>query len=185
MKVDLLNNYTPALGATFQVIQASSIAGDFAALVLPAINSNLSWDTSQLSTSGDLDVQAINFTQWLSEAGLSGTAALPAAKPFTGGPANLIRYAMNLGTDVAPANVPQPTLITISGASYMSIQYRVRKNMTDYTLVPQYSTDLVNWTNVDSGNITQLADADTYTALYQAAVALPPNGMIFLRVVAQ
>lgn len=185
LMVNLLNNFAPSYGSSFDLFQAVNIAGVFASVILPTLNANLSWDTSQLDIDGDITTDAIDFTQWANEAGLSGASALPSAKPFTGGPANLIRYAMNLGTAVAPANLPQPTLTSISGTPYLSIQYRVRKNMTDYTLVPQYSTDLVNWTNVDAGNITQLTDADTYTAQYQAAVPFPTSGTIFLRVVAQ
>jgi hypothetical protein len=185
LAVSLLNNFIPAVGATFNFFQAGSIAGDFAAIVLPALNGNLTWDSSQLAVTGDLSTNSINFTQWTNEAGLSGNNALPTAKPFSGGPANLIRYAMNLGTAVAPANVPQPMFTTISGTPCLTLQYRVRKNMTDYQLVPQYSIDLMNWSNVAADNIAQLPDDDTYTARYQAAVALPASGTIFLRVVAQ
>ncbi len=185
LAVSLLNNFTPALGATFELIQAGSIAGDFANVVLPSLNGNLTWDTSQLSVTGDLSANSINFTQWTSEAGLSGNNALPSARPFTGGPPNLIRYTMNLGTAITPANIPQPTLTTISNTPCVTLQYRVRKNMTDYTLVPQYSTDLVNWSNITAGNITQLIDDDAYTARYQAAAPVPAGGTIFLRVVAQ
>jgi hypothetical protein len=48
--------------------------------------------------------------------------------------------------------------------------------------VPQTSPNLVNWTDIPAENITPLADADLYTEQYQASVAQPTNGSIFLRV---
>jgi len=185
LTVSFLNSFMPALGSSFDLFQSTNFAGVFTSVILPALNGNLSWDTSQLYTQGDITTEAINFTQWTSAAGLSGANAQPAAKPFTGGPANLIRYAMNLGTAVAPASVPQPTLTVMSGVPYLTLQYRSRKNMGDYHLVPQYSNDLVNWSNVAAGNITALPDADIYTAQFEAVAPSPPAGSVYLRVVVE
>jgi len=184
LALNLLNNFLPALGTTFDLFQiGGSVSGAFANLTLPILNLDLGWDTSQLTTNGDLATTTITFTQWTNTAGLSGNHALASAKPF-GGPANFLRYAMNLDLTATPAGGPSLSTANISGVNSLVIQYRGRKNMTDCQLVPQYSTDLANWTNVPAGNITQLTDADTYTAQYQASVALPANSVVFLRVVA-
>ncbi len=181
LALSLINSFIPAVGATFDLFQApGSFSGILASLTLPVINSNLTWNTTQLDTSGDIAVQTVTFSQWTSALSLSGNNALPAAKPF-GSPANLIRYAMNLDSSPAPSGAP-----TLSAeASVLIIQYQVRKNMSDYQLVPQYSTDLATWTNVDSGNITQRSDANIYTSNYQASANIPANGSVFLRVVAE
>jgi len=185
LTINLLNNFAPSLGTTFDLFQfGGSLSNTFAAITLPVLNFDLGWDTSQLTTTGDIATATINFTQWANTAALSGSNALPAAKPF-GGPANLLRYTMNLDLTATPAGTPSLSTANISGVNSLVIQYRSRKNMTDCLLVPQYSTDLVNWTNVAAGNITQLSDADSYTAQYQASVPLPTNGSIFLRVAAQ
>ncbi len=185
LTVSFSPNFVPPRGSTFQFFQVTgSRSGSFTSLVLPNINANLGWDTSQLYTAGTIAVQTINFVQWVGVVGLNGSNAQPLARPF-GGLANAIRYAMNLDTSAAPANSPLLGTAVINGVNYLTLQYRARKNMTDYQLVPQFSTDLVTWTNVDAGNITQLADDDVYTSRYQASAPLPPNGSVFLRVVAE
>jgi hypothetical protein len=181
-----LNGYTAAPGTTFNFFQTGgTISGTFANVTLPTLNSNLTWNLSQLAVTGTISATAINYNQWTALVNLSGNDALPAAEPFGGSPANVLRYAMNLGTAPTPASVPTVSQTCISNLNYLTLQYQARKDLTDYQLVPQSSTDLVNWTNVDAGNITQLTDVDAYTAQYQAAVVMPANGTVFLRVAAQ
>ena len=152
---------------------------------LPALSKDLTWDTSLLYSTGDISVYASNYANWAGANGLTGPDALPAAKPFGGGPANVLRYAMNLDTTPMPYAAPTMNLINNNGTNFITLQYQARKDLTDYQLVPQSSPDLVNWTMVDAGNITQLTDVDAYTAQYQAAVAVPAGGTVFLRVAAQ
>ncbi len=184
--LDLINSYIPALNDLFTLLSSSNaLAGAFSGFVLPSTGNGLDWNVSQLDTTGNVTLAApTTFADWTADSGLSGNNALPAARPFGGLP-NLVRYAMNLELTGTPAGVPQIGATSVGGTNYMVIQYRVRKNMTDCQLVPQYSADLAHWTNVDAGSITQLADADTYTAQYQASVACPNPGTVFLRVVAQ
>lgn len=186
LAVTLLNSFLPALNTTFDLFPTiGSLSGAFATLLLPILNSDLAWNTSQLDTTGDVSVVSVNFNEWTADNDLSGNDALPAASPFGGSTANLIRYAMNLDTSATPAQLPTTTLVNTDGTNYLTIQYRVRKDMSDYQLVPQSSTDLVIWNDVDPGNITQQTDADTYTAQFQASVVLPASGTVFLRVVAE
>jgi hypothetical protein len=149
------------------------------------LDANLVWDTSQLYSTGSVEINAINYPQWATAANLSGVNALATTRLFREGPVNLMRYAMNLGLAAAPGNAPTSAVTIIDNTEYLTLQYRERKGMTNYQLVPQYSTDLVNWINVDAGNITQLTDVDAYTAQYQAVAALPAHGAVFLRVVAE
>ncbi len=186
LALTFINGYTPTPGTTFNFFQVGGgVTGSFANVTLPTLNSNLAWDTSQLAATGNISASAINYTQWTAVVGLSGNNALPDATPFNGEPANVIRYAMNLDTIPAPSGAPILSTATLSGANYLTLQYRTRKDMSDYQLVPQSSTDLQTWTDVDAGNITQLPDADAYTAQFQASAALPADGPVFLRVVAE
>jgi len=181
-----LNGFAPTPGLSFGFFQAGNgIAGSFSNVSLPTLNRNLTWNTSQLATTGAITAAAINYSQWTAVVGLSGNNALPAAHSFDGGPPNVIRYAMNLDTSPAPTGAPTLSAQNISGTNFLTIQYRVRKNMTDYQLVPQYSTDLATWTDVDAGSISQQADADIYTSSFQASTALLDDGPVFLRVVAE
>ncbi len=182
----LLNSYLPGLGDTFSLFALGlAHAGSFASYSLPATGNGLNWNVSQLSSTGNITLAApTTFAAWVTDSGLAGNSALASAKPW-GGPPNLLRYALNMDLTTADAGAPSTTTSTLSGTPYLVIQYRVRKNMTDCTVTAQYSTNLSTWTNVDAGNISQLADADTYTAQYQARVVCPGQGCIYLRVIAQ
>ncbi len=57
LTVGLVNNFTPALGDTFDILDGGSVVGTFSKLQLPALNNGpLGWDTSQLYTMGLLTV---------------------------------------------------------------------------------------------------------------------------------
>ncbi len=182
----LINGYAPALSDAFSLLSvANTLSGSFSNFVLTSSGDGLDWNVSQLDATGNLSLDAPTvFATWAADSGLSGADALATAKPF-GGPANLLRYAMNLDLTATPVGRPSLSTANISGVNSLVIQYRVRKNMTDCQLVPRYSTDLATWTDVDAGSIQQVSDADPYTAQYQASVALPATGAIFLRVEAQ
>jgi T5SS/PEP-CTERM-associated repeat protein len=57
--ISLINGFTPANGDSFQLLDLSSCtstSGVFAGFSLPSLGGGLSWDTSQLLVSGDLNV---------------------------------------------------------------------------------------------------------------------------------
>ncbi len=57
LQVLLINNFHPALGNTFAILDWGSLAGTFSTMQLPALNNGpLGWDTSQLYTMGTLTV---------------------------------------------------------------------------------------------------------------------------------
>jgi hypothetical protein len=56
LEVSLLNGYTPAAGATFDILDWGSLSGNFPAIQLPVLGSSLAWNTSQLYTNGVLSV---------------------------------------------------------------------------------------------------------------------------------
>jgi hypothetical protein len=58
LSVTLLDNFAPAAGNTFDILDFTSASGAFA-LDLPALASGLSWDTSNLLTTGALSVVAV------------------------------------------------------------------------------------------------------------------------------
>ncbi len=59
LTVTLVNDFTPMLGDSFQLFQATSIGGSFAQVNLPAIAPGLSWNTDRLLDEGTLTVGAI------------------------------------------------------------------------------------------------------------------------------
>lgn len=79
LQVSLINNFMPAPNDSFDILDASSITGQFATLDLPMLGGSLAWNTSQLYTSGvirvvnatmlgdynnDGDVNAADFVLW-------------------------------------------------------------------------------------------------------------------------
>jgi hypothetical protein len=56
LQVSLINGFTPAAGNSFDIFDWDNLSGTFSTLLLPALSSSLSWDTSQLHTTGFLTV---------------------------------------------------------------------------------------------------------------------------------
>ena len=58
LRVNLIEDFAPVLGDTFDILDISSLFGSFATLDLPSLDANLSWDTSLLYASGVLSVMS-------------------------------------------------------------------------------------------------------------------------------
>ena len=56
LQISLLNAFAPAAGNTFDILDWGTLSGTFAALQLPTLTGSLSWNTSQLYTTGVLSV---------------------------------------------------------------------------------------------------------------------------------
>ncbi len=56
LAVSLINGYSPTAGASFDILDWSSLAGTFSALQLPALPGGLTWNTSRLYTTGVLSI---------------------------------------------------------------------------------------------------------------------------------
>jgi hypothetical protein len=134
------------------------------------------------SATATVTVTPATFTQWATNMGLAGNAALPGSTPFNDTIPNLAHYAMNLGSSPDSMQLPQTTTQSINGVPCLTIQYRQNKNMVGVQLLVQYSYDLTNWANLPAQNITQLADDDSATARYQGFIVLPSNGTVFMRI---
>ncbi len=57
LNVNLYNGFVPAAGQRFDILNWGTLSGAFATINLPPLPSGLSWDTSQLHTTGELVVQ--------------------------------------------------------------------------------------------------------------------------------
>ena len=150
------------------------------------VNYSAIW--SQLSNAGGnatAMATAGNFTQWILATGIGGGVPQQATmKSFSDSLPNLVRYAMNIDLTGQGALFPQPVVVVTDAGPALTLSYRQRKGMVDVVLVPQYSSDLTNWTNVPAANIIQLPDDDVNTARYIAAMLQSPNQLLYLRVVA-
>jgi Dockerin type I domain/PEP-CTERM motif len=56
LTVNLINGFMPAVGNSFDLLDWGTLSGKFSSLVLPALSNSLSWDTTQLYTTGVLSV---------------------------------------------------------------------------------------------------------------------------------
>ncbi len=131
---------------------------------------------------------AQTFPSWTAAAGIGlGTSALTLAtqKSFEGDATNLQRYAMNLDKNGQGALLPQPFATVTDAGTVLSLSYRQRKGMIDVVLIPQYSTDQINWAPVPAANIQPMPDDDANTARFLASMTMPPGQLLFMRVIAQ
>jgi hypothetical protein len=58
LAVSLINGFTPVAGSSFDILDWGALSGTFASLDLPTLAADLSWNTSQLYTTGVLSVLA-------------------------------------------------------------------------------------------------------------------------------
>jgi len=124
----------------------------------------------------------LTFANWAAQLGLSGANAQPTAYSFGDALPNLARYAMNLGSSSSAANIPTPALQMVNGQLCVSVQYRLRKGLTDYQAIPESSPNLQNWTAVSSAYVTVLPDDDIETARYEVDVPVLATGCLFVRI---
>lgn len=59
LTVTLINDFTPMLGDSFQLFEATSFGGTFAQLILPDLDPSLRWNTDSIHDTGTLSVSAI------------------------------------------------------------------------------------------------------------------------------
>ena len=56
LKIKFLNNYTPAMGQAFRIIEAGSISGEFATVEVDGLSTGFIMDTSELYTKGSIRI---------------------------------------------------------------------------------------------------------------------------------
>jgi hypothetical protein len=116
-----------------------------------------------------------SFIGWNATHALFGAEADPAARHFADNLPNLIRYGLNLdNSPTPPGNLPLSQVVEISGTRYLTLEFRVRKDLHGAALVPHFSTTLNQWSPVSAANIYRLADDDVNTERH--VVRLPLTG---------
>jgi hypothetical protein len=109
----------------------------------------------------------------------------PYADPDGDGLNNLMEYLYGLNPaqmDAAPQLVP--AVETINAAPHLTVSIRLSGGASDVTAIPQFSSDLVNWSNNPS--ILQLlqsvaGDDGRVTWKYYDTAALSTNAQRFVR----
>jgi fibronectin-binding autotransporter adhesin len=59
LEIAFINGFTPSAAATFNLFDATSLAGTFGTVTLPTLASGYNWDTTGLYTDGELRISAI------------------------------------------------------------------------------------------------------------------------------
>ncbi len=141
---------------------------------------------SALSSSATLTVVPPGYLTWAAGLNLAGAALQPSALPFNDTIPNLARFAMNLGAVPSSDQLPTEAAQTINNTLYLTLQYNQLKALSGVALIAQFSYDLITWQTVSNGGtVVQLADPNSQTSQFQASVAIPSNGLVFLRLVVQ
>lgn len=140
--ISLINGFTPAAGQSFDILDFAALTDTFSTLNLPALSGGLSWNTSELYTTGTLSVvggvpgdyndngvvDAADYVIWRNSLGQNVT--LPNDTTLgtvtqadydvwrahfgqTIGSGSLATYTNNLSSD----NVPEPSLILLAVTS--------------------------------------------------------------------
>lgn len=96
-------------------------------------------------------------TAWAAGLGLTGESASPTAKPYADGLANVLRYAMNLGIQASPEELPSVKFLPNGGQNgpqpAVSFSFQVRNPLMGVTLIPQQSADMITWEDVQNPQI--------------------------------
>ena len=124
------------------------------------------------------------YAGWAASRGLAGADAAPAAVALGGGLPNALRYTLNLPDSASVSALPSAMRGGEPGSPVLILDFPVRKGMADWVLVPEVSTDLNGWTELDAGALQPLADLDAQTARFR--VSVPMGGpRLFLRLKAR
>jgi hypothetical protein len=84
LQVTPIGGFTPSLGNAFDLFDWATISGTFAALNLPALAAGLTWDTSQLYTTGVLSVVPAGVAGDYNDDGIVDTADFVVWQKFNG-----------------------------------------------------------------------------------------------------
>jgi kumamolisin len=137
-----------------------------------------------ISNAALLTVYPAGYLTWAAGLSLSGSSAATTATPFADTIPNLVRYAMGLGASPSASQLPSLSISTVSGTEYLTLQFNELTNLTGLQLVVEYSYDLQNWFDLPTNDIAQIANPNSQTSAYEASVAIPPTGPVFMRIIA-
>ncbi len=165
-RINIVLDYTPDAVATFQLLNAESIAGsgfDVATdLLLPELPGGFAWDTSALLTAGELSIvvastaptfaefQAEHFSAAeLADESVSGADADPDGDGLT----NLDEYAFFLDPRYANPSPIAASVTTDDGSTYLTLTYTRIKDASDLVFATHFSSDLGTW-STDSTTVS-------------------------------
>ena len=93
------HDFQPVEGSVFHIIAAEvPVSGSFQRIDAFDLEAGLAWDFSELESAGTVTVvsESSRLEKAMTDAGLSGEAALADAIPFGDGTSNLLKYAFNM-----------------------------------------------------------------------------------------
>ncbi len=170
--------YVGSATPTLTVTAASSLNGaQFSCVASNGISPNA---TSQAAL---LTVYPVGYIAWAASLNLAGGSALPTATPFADTLPNLARFAMGIGAVPTAGQLPALSTQVVNGTTYLRLDYNVSNSLSGLQVIAQYSYDLQTWQPLSNSAIAQLADLNAQTTHYQASVAIPASGTVFLRLV--
>ena len=164
LTLKLLDDYRPALGTSFQFLQAGTVSGDFTTIDQSCLPRDLRFTVAPAATGLSATIGTLsiaNYAQWraayfygadLADDLVSG----PAADPDGDGQSNLLEYV----TDGRPCEPDLPPL-TIVSAKPSILELRWANGVTDYTWQLQSSLDLESPWSIAAHTIVSQTMSDT------------------------
>ncbi|MES2997445.1 MAG: Calx-beta domain-containing protein [Verrucomicrobiota bacterium] len=171
-------------GDTFQLFEAGTYTGNFSSVSLPPLPSNMSWDTTGLSSAGTIKVISVGapFNSWTQAnfGSLAGepTIAGPGTDPDEDGMENLLEYALNSNPN-QPSAADQPKGAVESGN--LTMTYRRNVGATDLTYIVEISTSLGDGTWSSAGISEQILSNDGLTQVMKATLPIGAEPRKFMR----
>jgi hypothetical protein len=114
LTVSLVNNFAPALGNSFDLMDWGTLSGHFGSVSLPALSAGLAWNSSQLYTTGKLEVVSVNLLpgDFNRDGHVDAADILPAMKARTDPVGYEAQYSVSAATLQAIGDVNGDTQFT-------------------------------------------------------------------------
>lgn len=194
VSVELLGGYSPAEGASFQIVSAASITDNGVVLSLPALAEGLVWDTSDFLTTGTIAVTTTTpstFAAWIASYGLTDADL----DDDLGGLDNAIEWVVGgdptEGSDDAGL---APTFDNTSDPDFFIFNHR-RTDLANAdgstSIGVEYGSDLAGWTTAMAGPDVVITEFDDDYAAGVDRVevkirrTLAVDGRVFVRLFAE
>ncbi|MGB0991940.1 MAG: beta strand repeat-containing protein [Akkermansiaceae bacterium] len=171
LTVSFINGFTPPAGSSFNLWDATTTAGAFSTINLPALSGSLTWDTSLLSSAGILSVSGAGFTNYTEFSNAYSLTEGPSGDDDKDGLENFLEYLLgSIPTDGTSA----PKMSVTRSGTTTTIKITVPEQ-----LPPGVSQYIESSPSMLAGSWTQIANRPAAEMWdNQVTVSSPSGGFV-------